>query len=61
MRTPTITIRWNKNEEGSVSYSREYKEAYPLLKADMLKDAIFELQDEYNKILDEGLSGKPNI
>lgn len=54
MKAPTITARWSTNkEEATVSFSKEFKEAYWVLKADMLKDVILLLEDSYNKLLEE--------
>ena len=54
---PTITIRWN-GDEAKVSYSQRYKDSVPILKADMLKDAIADLKQEYKQVLDGGLYEK---
>lgn len=50
MTQPRITITWGKiSEQGEVKYSREYMETYTLLRLDMLKDAMFALEQEYGK------------
>jgi len=51
----TITIRWAATEEGKATFSKAFRESSPILQADMLKDAIWELQQEYNRRLEKGL------
>ena len=50
MEKPKITIKWN-GEEAVINYNAAYDESYPILKADMLKDAMFELEHHYNSLL----------
>ena len=50
----TISIRWS-GEEGIVKYSQDFEDSYPVLKADMLRDALWELEKKYNEVLKAGL------
>jgi hypothetical protein len=54
MSTLSITIRWN-GDEAVVKYSDVFEQADNLLKADMLKDAIYELKEKYELIIEEGI------
>jgi hypothetical protein len=41
------------NGEGSISVPESFKNCYPLLKADILKDWIYDLEEEYKKARQE--------
>ncbi len=45
------SLNWSHiNAEGSVSFSREFRESYGLLQLDALKDWIYDLNEEYERI-----------
>ena len=55
MNEITITLRWNAADETTIRFSEGYKNSYPLLQADMLKDAIGLLQSAYEERLEKGI------
>ena len=55
----SITVRWSHSkEEGIISFSSGFKEATPILKADLLKDASLLLGEAYRKRLVDGIFEK---
>ena len=62
-----IHLNWDHTYgEGSISYTKAFKEAHWVVKLDMLKDCIGDLTDIYNQLLlkdaadDEGFYGLPH-
>ncbi len=62
-----IDLNWsNIKGEGSVSYTKDFKEADVMVQLDMLQDCIVDLTDKYNSLLspdaadDEGSNGLPH-
>ena len=47
MTNPTITIKWNANDETKIAYNPQYRDAYGMLRIDMLGDALAELEAKY--------------
>ena len=46
-----FTVRWLERDETVVTYSSEFQEQDWLMKADILKDAIGILTEEYDSVL----------
>lgn len=45
------TLNWRHGDaQGAVSFSREFRESYGLLQLDALKDWIYDLEQEYDRI-----------
>lgn len=59
-KTQMLFIEWD-GDEAKVRKTPAYKKADNLLKADLLKDTIFELEQEYRAVLHKGLiTRRPN-
>ena len=50
-----ITCTFTENGETKIKYSDGFSAQMGVTRADMLKDIIYEITEEYNKTLDEGL------
>ena len=50
-----IKIKWTEDIDVTVIYGKEFDDLYPIAKADILKDALHELEVKYNQILQAGL------
>ena len=49
-----ITVNWSYDKgEAKLSLSTEFKNADWITKADILQDALYDLQDLYDKVLTE--------
>ena len=49
-----FTVNWNPNkDETTISFSEDFLESAGITKADILKDALFDLENLYNKIVME--------
>jgi hypothetical protein len=47
-----FSVSWNPNtDETKITFSKDLKESSFILKLDILKDAIYELENEYNLML----------
>jgi hypothetical protein len=46
-----FNVRWLENDETVITYSSEFQEQDWLMKADIFKDAIGILTEEYNNVL----------
>lgn len=56
MSRPEITVYWDDDKgEALLKTSPAYEAAMPIVKADMLRDGVFELEKEYRRVLDAGL------
>lgn len=54
------TLNWRHSDaQGAVSFSREFRESYGLLQLDALKDWIYDLEQEYDRIHALEFGGEP--
>ena len=49
-----FSVKWLNCDKTKITYTDKFEYADWVLKADILKDAISDLTDKYNKILKEG-------
>ena len=47
-----FSVRWLESDETKIRYTEEFESASWILKADILQDAMYELEKKYDQILD---------
>ena len=49
-----FNVKWLVNDETKIAFTKEFESQHWVLKADILRDAIYELEKKYNKIIEKG-------
>ena len=49
-----FNVKWLINDETKIAFTKEFESQHWVLKADILRDAIYELEKKYNKIIEKG-------
>ena len=48
-----FAVRWLDSDETKIRYTTEFESQSWILKADILRDAIYELEKKYNAVLND--------
>jgi hypothetical protein len=48
-----FSVRWLESDETKITFSDQFESESWILKADILKDAIYELNKKYQKVLSD--------
>ena len=49
-----LNVRWLEKDETKIKYTDEFEAQNWVLKADILQDAMYEIQKKYNEIIERG-------
>jgi hypothetical protein len=49
-----FNVRWLDRDETKIKYTDDFESQGWVLKADILQDAMYELQKKYNEIIEKG-------
>jgi len=48
-----FSVRWLESDETKIKYTEDFESQSWILKADILQDAMYELEKKYNEVLDD--------
>ena len=49
-----FSVRWLEKDETKIKYTDDFECQHWVLKADILQDAIYEINKKYNEIIEKG-------